>query len=116
MFAETVYIPVLMSSRFKFSSWIFVFNFLRYMLLKSETRKVKNFQLIRGCKWIYSVFSAQADWTLTHTSQKDTEHNRNFYHTRWRNTDWHADQVTTEWIIFSLPGDTSVCRYDVLDV
>jgi hypothetical protein len=24
--------------------------------------------------WIYRVFSAQADWTLTHTSHKDTEH------------------------------------------
>jgi hypothetical protein len=23
----------------------------------------------------YRVFSAQADWTLTHTSHKDTEHN-----------------------------------------
>jgi hypothetical protein len=57
----------------------------------------------------YRVFRAQADWTLTHMSHKDRkEHNRSFYHTRWRNTDWLTDQVITEWMTFSLPGDTTV--------
>jgi hypothetical protein len=74
-------------------------------------RRCNNF--IVDCEWlnsrthyrklIYRVFSAQADWTLTDRSHKDTEHNRSFYHTRWRNTDWPTDQVITEWLTFSLP-------------
>jgi hypothetical protein len=52
---------------------------------------------------------AQGDWTLTHTTHKDrTEHNPSFYHTRWHNTDWPTDQVITEWMAFSLPGDIRV--------
>jgi hypothetical protein len=57
----------------------------------------------------YRVFRAQADWTLTHTSHKDTEqHNRSFCNTRCRNTDWLTDQVINEWMTFSFPGDTTV--------
>jgi hypothetical protein len=63
---------------------------------------------------LYRVFSAKVDWTLTHMSRKDTEYS--FYHTRWRNTDWLTDQVIIEWMTFILPGDTIVCRQDVLDV
>jgi hypothetical protein len=40
--------------------------------------------------------------------RRRTEHNRSFYNTRWRNTDWLTAQVITEWMTFSLPGDTTV--------
>jgi hypothetical protein len=63
------------------------------------------YSLIGECegfgKECYLVFRTQADWTLTH---------RSFYHNRRRNTDWLTDQVITEYMTFSLHGDTSVCR------
>jgi hypothetical protein len=42
----------------------------------------------------YRVFSAQADWTLTHTGHRDTE----------------QSTVTLTDSLLGLPGDTSVCR------
>jgi hypothetical protein len=64
---------------------------------------------LKRCLNIYKMFRAQADWTLTHRSHKDrTEHNTSFYNTRWRSTDWLTDQVITEWMTFSFPGDTTV--------
>jgi hypothetical protein len=50
--------------------------------------------------------------TVSHESLRyRTEHNRSFYHTRWRNTDWSGDHRMND---FSFPEDTSVCRQDVL--
>jgi hypothetical protein len=55
------------------------------------------------------VFRAQADWTLTHSSHKDIEQSSvEASITLWRNTDWLTDQVITEWMTFSLQGDTTV--------
>jgi hypothetical protein len=45
---------------------------------------------------------------LTRVIKKRTEHNRSFYNTWWRNTDWITDQVITEWVTFSFPGDTTM--------
>jgi hypothetical protein len=62
-------------------------------------------QLITGVQptgWL-GIDSREA-WRLR------THHNRSFYHTRWRNTDWLTSQVITEWMTFTLPGDNSVCR------
>jgi hypothetical protein len=62
--------------------------------------------------WIYQMFRAQADWTLTHTSHKDIEQST-------KESSITPDSVTltdslirliTEWLNFSLSGDTSVCR------
>jgi hypothetical protein len=66
----------------------------------------------------YRVFSVRADWTLTHTSHKDTEQStiEASITLDGVNTDWLTDKVITEWMTFSLPEDTSVCQDDVLDV
>jgi hypothetical protein len=53
----------------------------------------------------YWAFSAQADWTLTHTEQSTIEASITFW---LRNRDWLTAQVITEWMTFSLPGDTTV--------
>jgi hypothetical protein len=40
-------------------------------LKESHTRNYQQF--MRGALYLYGVFRAQAEWTLTHTSPKDTE-------------------------------------------
>jgi hypothetical protein len=55
-----------------------------------------------------------AGWldTDSHESYRHgTEHNRSFYNTKWRNTDWLTDQVITEWMTFSLSEDNTVSIY-----
>jgi hypothetical protein len=62
--------------------------------------------------WIIPIGVQRAGWLDidSHESWRHrTEHNRSFYHTWWCNTDWPTDQMITEWMTFSLLGDTSVC-------
>jgi hypothetical protein len=68
-----------------------------------------------NCKmyWSRGIFVQSAGWLDidSHESlRRRTKPNRSFYHTRFRLT----DQVITEWMTFSLPGDTTVSAYKML--
>jgi hypothetical protein len=64
-----------------------------------------------NCLSVYLVFRGQADWTMTHTSHKDTEQSTiEASITLDGATLTDTDQVITERMTFSLPGDASVCR------